>query len=228
MRFIYIVSFVVSLLVPAFTIDAHESNKNTITVNGQGSIAQPPDLLKFTIAVEQRGLDSKSLSRAVNKNVGKILDMLTDNGVQEKDIQAMAVNLYPWYERELQNNVQKGFVFSRNINVTLRDFTHYPSILESLLEMDATRIEGFRYELEDQQSAYLLALKLAMRDAKKRAKELMTTTQKELGEVINITEASSYRALAQSSRNMAFSESTQYMPGTNAITARLAVTFQIK
>ncbi|GAB5382292.1 MAG: hypothetical protein Alis3KO_37510 [Aliiglaciecola sp.] len=227
MRILIIVVTFVALI---SAVHAHESTSNTISVNGQGNVEQIPDILKFTISVQEKGVDSTMLSRAVNNTVNQILHMLTNNEVLEKDIQAMSISLHPWYEREGQNSVQKGFVFSRNINVTLRNFSRYPQILEQLFKLDASRVEGFRYEVEDQQSAYLNALKLAMKDAKTRAKELMTMSNKKLGDIANIVEVTNYRPLAQSSSrsSMVFAESSQYLPGSNVISASVTVTFNIE
>lgn len=210
-------------------VNAHESIENVVTVNGQGSIMQSPDVLRFTIVIQDKGQNSQSLSRNVNKKVDQIIDMLTDNDVKEKDIEAMSIDFRPWYERERQTSVQKGFVFTRNINVTLRDFERYPSILQQLFAMNTTRIEGFRYEINDPENAYRQALSRAMKDAHNRAKQLVASTNRKLGDVVNIVESTSYRPLgaASSRSNVAFSESSQYLPGSNTITASVKVSFSI-
>ncbi|GAA0851979.1 SIMPL domain-containing protein [Aliiglaciecola litoralis] len=208
---------------------AHESRSDTITVNGQGSISKAPDILKFTITVEERGQDTKKLSESVNRKTDQIHSVLHDHGVVSKDIQSMAISLYPWFERERQSNVQKGFVFSRNLDVTLRAFSSYPAIMNDLFTLNISRIDGLRYEVEDQQAAYLAALKAAMDDAKMRAQHIAAGLNLKLGEVANVEENSAYNPTPQpSARNMAvFSDSAEYLPGLNEINARIVVTFKI-
>jgi hypothetical protein len=212
------------------TANAHESRNDIITVNGQGSIFKAPDILKFTIAVEERGAQSKQLNASVNQKTKQILIVLQDHSINKQDIQAMAVSLYPWYERERQSNIQKGFVFSRNINVTLRDFSTYPDILNDLFSLETTRIEGLRYEVEDQQSAYLAALTEAMTDARRRAKQLADELDIKIGNVTNVEETSTYNPSPQpSARSLSvFSDSAQYLPGLNEINASVTVSYKIK
>ncbi|WJG07663.1 SIMPL domain-containing protein [Aliiglaciecola sp. LCG003] len=209
---------------------AHESRSDIITVNGQGSVFQAPDTLKFTIAVEEKGVDSAGLSDLVNAKTKQILKILADNKVPNKDIQAMSVSLHPWFERERQSNIQKGFVYSRNINVTLRDFSRYPNILDKLFKLDVTGIDSFRYEVDDQQSAYLLALEQALVDAKRRASKIAGISDLSLAGIVNVEELSNYRPSPQpSARSMAmFSDAAQYLPGLNEISASVAVSFNIQ
>ncbi|MFA3790294.1 SIMPL domain-containing protein [Aliiglaciecola sp. SL4] len=218
------------LLLNSFVLSAHESRSDIITVRGQGSIFQAPDILKFTIAVEEKGDNSSVLNGLVNAKTDKILSVLSKHKVAQQDIQAMSLSLYPWYERERQSNIQKGFVFSRNINVTLRKFENYPAILEELFTLKVNRIDGFRYEVEDQQQAYLNALEAAISDGHERAKHLAKNLKIKLGNVINVEETSSYQPTPQpSARSLSvFNEAAQYLPGLNEINASVTLSFKIK
>ncbi|GAC14819.1 SIMPL domain-containing protein [Aliiglaciecola lipolytica] len=218
------------LCLNSFNLIAHESRSNIITVQGQGSIFQAPDILKFTIAVEEKGENSTVLNDQVNAKTQKILTVLSKHNIEQKDIQAMSLSLYPWYERERQSNIQKGYVFNRNINVTLRDFENYPAILSDLFALKVSRIDGFRYEVEDQQQAYLNALKAAISDGHERAKHLAKNLQIELGDVINVEETSNYQPAPQpSARSLSvFNDAAQYLPGLNEINASVTLSFSIK
>ncbi|GAA6183327.1 MULTISPECIES: SIMPL domain-containing protein [Alteromonadaceae] len=223
---IFVVCF---LLLTSFAISAHESRSDIITVRGQGSIFQAPDILKFTIAVEEKGDNSAALNDLVSSKTQKILSVLTKHKIAEQDIQAMSLSLYPWYERERQSNIQKGYVFNRNINVTLRNFKNYPAILDDLFALKVSRIDGFRYEVEDQQQAYLNALEAAIADGHERAKHLAKNLQIRLGSVVNVEETSSYQPAPQpSARSLSvFNEAAQYLPGLNEINASVTLSFSI-
>ncbi|GAB2675756.1 SIMPL domain-containing protein [Aliiglaciecola sp. 3_MG-2023] len=217
------------LMLNSVMLSAHESRSDIITVRGQGSIFQAPDILKFTIAVEEKGDNSSVLNELVNAKTNKILSVLAKHKVAKQDIQAMSLSLYPWYERERQSNIQKGFVFSRNINVTLRKFENYPAILEELFTLKVNRIDGFRYEVEDQQQAYLNALEAAISDGHQRAKHLSKNLGIQLGSVVNVEETSSYQPTPQpSARSLSvFNEAAQYLPGLNEINATVTLSFRI-
>lgn len=210
------------------TAKADEVLTDVITTYGQASISQAPDVLRFSIYVEQNGQNADALSGEVDSKISQMMDALFDRGVLEKDLQSMTVNLYPWYERDGQTRKQNGFVYSRNISVTLRDFSRYPAILNDILKLGASRIDGFRYEVEDKEKAYKEALKKAVDNAKARAVVLAESAQVTLQEVTVIQETSSYAAMPQSrARLSSMSESDSFQPGNSEISANVTVTYRI-
>lgn len=207
---------------------ADEVLTDVITTYGQATISQVPDVLRFSIYVEQKGKSVDALSDEVDSKISQMIDALFDQGIAEKDLQSMAVNLYPWYERDGQKRQQNGFVYSRNIHVTLRDFSRYPEVLNDILKLGASRIDGFRYEIEDQEKAYKQALKKALGNAKSRAYVLAESAQVTLQEVTVIQETSSYSAMPQSrARLSSMSESSSFQPGNSDISANVTVTYRI-
>jgi len=207
---------------------ADEVLTDVITTYGQASISQAPDVLRFSIYVEQNGQNADALSEEVDDKISQMIEALFDQGVLEKDLQSMTVNLYPWYERNGQTRKQNGFVYSRNISVTLRDFSRYPAVLNDILKLGASRIDGFRYEIEDKEKAYKEALKKAVDNAKARAVVLAESTQVTLEEVTVIQETSSYSSMPQSrARLSSMSESDSFQPGNSEISANVTVTYRI-
>ncbi len=216
------------LLCLSVSVLANEEASNTITVNGQGKVSAAPDLLKFNISVVEKGRDSVQLSDLANAKTDKIINLLVDAGIESKDITAMSVSLHPWYERK--TNVQKGFTFTRAIDVTLRDFTLYPKLLNEMMENKVSSINGVRYLVEDQQGIYLQALSFAVADAKRRARKLALSLGVDVGESIKIVETSNYNSFPVPNRRSLsmVAESSQYLPGQNDVTASVLVTFKIK
>lgn len=207
---------------------ADEVLTDVITTYGQASISQAPDVLRFSIYVEQNGQNADALSEEVDDKISQMIEALFDQGVLEKDLQSMTVNLYPWYERNGQTRKQNGFVYSRNISVTLRDFSRYPAVLNDILKLGASRIDGFRYEIEDKEKAYKEALKKAVDNAKARAVVLAESAQVTLEEVTVIQETSSYSSMPQSrARLSSMSESDSFQPGNSEISANVTVTYRI-
>ncbi len=206
---------------------ADEVLTDVITTYGQASVSQVPDVLRFSINVEQKGKSADQISNTVDKKIAQMIDALFDRGVLEKDVSSMAVNLFPWYERNGQTRQQSGFVYSRNINVTLRDFSRYPTILSDILALGATRIDGFRYEVEDQEKAYKQALKKALVNARNRAEVLAEASQVSLQEVTVIQETSSYSVMPQKARMLSMAESDSFQPGSSEISANITATFRI-
>lgn len=220
-------SLVVVGLLLTGCVKADEPASRVITVNGQGSISQAPDILTFSVYVEEKGEQAGSLSDAVNLKTQQIISVLLENGLPEKDIRSMQANLYPWYERAHDVQVQKGFVFNRSVDVTLRDYARYPAILKGLLSVGATRIDGFQYTIDDQESLYLQALEQAIANATVRAKTIAKASKVNLGSVTQVSEHSSYAVQAKQ-RGQLFAQADSFLPGESAISANVTVSFAIE
>lgn len=224
-------SFIFTIIISVCLLSlarADEVLTDVITTYGQATISQAPDVLRFSIYVEQKGQSVDALSDDVDSKISQMVDALFNRGVVEKDIQSMSVNLYPWYEREGKKQKQSGFVYSRNIHVTLRDFSRYPAVLNDILKLGASRIDGFRYEIENQEKAYKQALKKALENANSRAVILAESAQISLQEVTIIQETSSYSAMPQSrARLSSMSDTASFQPGNSEISANVTVTYRI-
>lgn len=217
------------LLVYGQVVLASDTDCKVITVNGQGVVSSTPSLLDFSIYVEERGETASKLNDKVNFKSKQIIDLLTDTGVQHKDIQSMQVNLYPWYERDRNSQIQKGFVLSRLIKVTLRDFANYTSVLDGLSKIGTQRIDGFQYRAENSDAIYLRALELALDDANKRANKISKSLGIKIGKVVSVNEHSAYspvpeQMMMSNSRSM---DSAGFLPGQINTSAMVSVKYSI-
>lgn len=205
-----------------------EDHSRLITVNGQGMVANSPDMLEFSIYIEERGESASKMAIQVNYKSKLVVDLLTDNGVQTRDIQSMQLNLHPWYERDRNAQLQKGFVLSRHIRITLRDFSQYAVLLDELIKIGAQRIDNFQYRIEDAEKAYLKALDEAIENAHLRARKAAKALGVKVGKVINISEQSSYSpAPRQQMRASRSGDSNSFLPGQMNTSASVSVQFEI-
>lgn len=220
------------LVLPVFffcrLIYAAEAEYKVISVNGQGVVASTPSVLDFSVFVEERGESASKINAQVNFKSKQIIDLLTDSEIQLKDIQSMQINLYPWYERDRNSQIQKGFVLSRLIKVTLRDFDNYTAILDGLTKIGAQRIDGFQYRTESTEVIYLKALELALDDARKRANKISKSLGVKIGKVVSVMEQSGYNPVPEqmmmSSRS---ANSSSFLPGKMNTTASVSVKYSI-
>lgn len=212
----------------AFTSVAKEPLKQ-IVVNGQGAVYSAPEALSFSIYIEKRGESAGKLHSEVNSIGELLINQLVKNGVKESDIQSMQVNLRPWFEREQNTQVQRGFVFSRSINITLRNIASYPEVLDVVMRGGATRIDNFQYILKDPRAAYLTALESAIHDAQLRASKMAQVASIKLGSIVSIQESSFYSPPSAALKGrMAMQESSGgFLPGEMQTQANVSVVFAI-
>jgi uncharacterized protein len=198
-----------------------------IRVNGQASVYSTPDLFQFSVYIEEQGELVSKLNAGVRAKSQSIVDLLLKSGVEEKDIQSMRVDLNPWFEHLQSQRIQKGFILSRQVAVTLRSMEKYDQIIDGLLRLGANRIEGFNYVVKDPEQDYLKALELALTDAKLRADKIAAAVGVKVGEVISVQEGSGYAPMPRARESMMMADSGGYLPGQVSTNAQVSVVYSL-
>lgn len=198
-----------------------------IRVSGQASIYSTPDLFQFSVYIEEQGELVSKLNAGVRAKSQSIVDLLLKSGVDEKDIQSMRVDLNPWFEQVQSQRLQKGFVLSRQVAVTLRNMDKYDQIIDGLLRLGANRIEGFNYVVKDPEQDYLKALELALADARHRADIIAASVGVKVGEVISVQEGSGYSPIPRARESMMMADSGGYLPGQVSTNAQVSVVYSL-
>jgi uncharacterized protein YggE len=198
-----------------------------LQVRGQASVASVPDMFHFDVYLEERGELLSKLNNVVSHKSAQIVKSLLDLGIEKRDIQSMRVQLSPWYEHKQSVRQQKGFVLSRQIKITMRDMGKYDLIIDGLLRIGATRIEGFNYALENPQGDYLKALELALGDAKTTASKMAKAMNLKVGKVLSMQEGSGYSPMPHARESLMKADSGGYMPGRISTNAQVTILFEL-
>lgn len=218
----------VLLLAGASMSAVAQEQENAISVVGQSNVSAVPDLFQFSLYVEEKGPVVAKLNSEVSDKTSKLVNFLLKQGVKEKDIQSLHVQLYPWYEHSDKGSEQKGFVLARQIRVSLRELNLYDKVLDGVLKLGATRIDGFQHNVENQQDLYLSALELAVKNAELRAEKLAASLGAKVGKVLSISEASSYRpSPVMLESRMMMKDASGSMAGEMNINAQVQVKFEL-
>ena len=200
-----------------------------IQVSGKGSFSVVPDAYTLTFVMEEKGETVSKLNTQMQSDMKSVLKFLLDNGIEEKHVQSMQVNLNPYYESTPQGREQRGFVLSREIQVTDTDINNYDRIIDGALSRGIDRIQGFQFIASEQNNAYEKALINAVKDAKLRAGLLAEELGVKTGKVIAVSESgNSYpmpvMRMEMSAKADSFSSA---MPGEQVVEARVNVSFAI-
>ena len=129
--------------------------ERTISVRGSANIVVTPDLFRFSVYVEEKGELVSKLNAGVSEKTQQVVRLLKKYQVDNRDIQSMHVQLNPWYEHYQNGSRQRGFILSRQINITLRKLDDYSGLLDGVLKIGVTRIDGFSYEMDDKSQVYM-------------------------------------------------------------------------
>lgn len=207
---------------------ADSAQNRQISVNGVGSSVSVPDRFNFTVVVEERGPSASELNRQLAEKTKQVVALLTELEVDPKNIQSLHVQFNPWIEYNDQTPVQKGFVLSRQIHISLDDLSLYDQAIDSVLQLKINRIEGFNYTNSQASKHYQTAMKNALLDAKDRAAHMAEVLGLKLGKAITVSELSQGQPAMEekvfSTRARMVSDS---LPGQMDTQAQVSVVFEL-
>ncbi|WP_137166946.1 SIMPL domain-containing protein [Salinimonas lutimaris] len=200
-----------------------------IHVSGTGSAVIVPDTFSVTFILEQKGESLTKMNTRMQQDMRQLSDFLLEQGVAERHIQSMQIQLNPWYQSTSQGREEKGFVLSREVTVVHGNLNQYDALIDGALKRGVTRISHFELTAADQDKAYQQALINAVSDAKSRASLLARELGVTVGQVQSLSEGNRGAVRMESRAKMMMADSaTGAMPGQQYIKASVSVTFALQ
>lgn len=214
--------------------------QNTISFTGTGEIFAKPDLALITFAVQN---EAKTVAEAVSENTQKmnaVIDAIKKLGVEIKDLKTASFNIYPRYEfrdKEIVcmaypcptgERVLVGYEVYQSLQVKIRNLEKVGGIIQSATDMGATDASGLQFIVENEDELRGQARKMAIDEAKSKAKELVLQLGVKLGRIVNFSEGGAwpvpYFAKAEA---VGVIETPQIEPGENKISITVTITYEI-
>ena len=216
--------------------------RNTITVSGKGEVQVTPDIAELSFAVIEEAKSVAVAQEAVTKKMNTILLALDDIGVAEKDIKTTSYNIVPRYEYgEIRpeiyypegNRVLVGYEVSHWVSIKIRSLDKAGEILANIGNMGVSNLSGLNFIVEDEEKAMRDARRLAVKDAKEKARALADDFGVDIVKVLSFNESGGpvyfkdYATL-ELARGEAVSSSPEIPAGENTITSNVTITYAIK
>lgn len=218
-----------TMLFSAATVQAQTDNMvPAIHVQGSAVVNQVPDAFSVTFIFEQKGPLVSKLNQQLEHDMGAVINFLMKAGVEEKHIQSMQITLNPWYEHTPNGREEKGFVLSREIRVIHNNLQDYDTIIDGVLSRGVKRIQQFDFIVTNQDDAYEKALINAVKDAKLRASRLAKELGVSIGQVLSVSESGRNYPVPVMKMAMAAESADRSLPGQQAISANVSVSFAIR
>jgi uncharacterized protein len=184
--FLTIISiFVIGLLAACTTAEAapissntngagvSDANLRTLAVTGVGKIYLVPDLAYINIGAHTEAATVASALSTNTQQAKNIADQLTAMGVDPKDIQTTAFNVYPQQQIGPNGEITgKIYVVDNTVYVTVRDLTKLGSLLDAVVSSGANNINGISFDTTAKDQALVDARKAAINDARTQAQAL--------------------------------------------------------
>jgi len=207
------------------------ANVRTLNVSGRGEVYLIPDLAYINIGVHT---EADTVSDALDQNnqqAAAIAKVLEAAGIEKKDIQTSAFNVYPMqvYGPDGQVTGTK-YVVDNVVYVTVRDLAKLGSILDGVVRSGANAINGISFDVSDKEKATSEARRLAIENAKQQAQELADAAGVKLGDLMSVNVYPSgagpiYRMDAAASMG---GEQVPIAAGTIVIGFEASLTYELK
>jgi uncharacterized protein YggE len=240
---------VVYLVVRIFNYaDPQPPFENTITLTGEGEVVVVPDVATFTYTVREASETVATAQQMATEKSNRILALLKENEVDEKDIKTLSYNIFPKYEWQAEvclegqfcrggNNVIVGHEVSQTVQVKVKDTTKAGDLLGLIGDEEVQNVSGLTFSVGDEESLKKEARQLAIEDAKEKADALAKQLGIELDDIVSFSEESEGRfpglygmgggieARMMSADSMA---SPEISLGENTVKSTVYITFEIE
>lgn len=208
----------------------------TLTVSGQGSVTWLPDLATLNVGITTTDDAAQNATSQNNATYAKVEDAMLALGIAKADLTTLNYNLN--YVPRPQTAIlppqpygpRYGYTVSRNVSIKLHDLNLTGKAIDAAVGAGASNLNYVNYGIENQQSAYAAALKLAVGDAANQAKAMAQAARLRLIRIQ--TMQSGYAAGPQPfpMRTMAALAApvpTQLAPGGVTVRAAVTITYLV-
>jgi hypothetical protein len=224
---------------------------NVISFDGTGEVSAAPDLATVNFTIREDATDVKNAQNKVTAKESVVLSFLEKSGIAQKDIKTESYNSYPKYEYQNAvcpqytpvsgsaiycpsgKQVLIGYEVSEYISVKIHDLAKAGEIVKGIGAVEISEISGPDFSIENEDQLKEQARKIAIDDAKAKAKTLSADLGVRLVRIVSFSENGNY-PIRYASKDMMVSAtnaptSTPALPtGENKITSNVTITYEIR
>jgi len=174
-------------------IGAGLAYKNVISVRGEGRVYTKPDIALVNLSVVSEGYRVKDVQEDNSKKMNKVINFLKEYGVEEKDIKTTNYQIYPRYIYGEGRSPRIGsYEITQTLEVKIRDLEKIGEILEKSVYNGVNQVSSLYFRVDNDKDVKEQARKLAIDEAKEKAKKLAVLMGVKLGRISGYDETTSF------------------------------------
>lgn len=215
------------------TVDLNTQQEG-IWVSGQGEVTVVPDLATLWVGVEAQADTVAEAQSQAAEAMDNVMTALTDNGVDEDDIQTQYFSIDQVTRWDDDEYVVIGYRVTNMVTAKIRDMDNVGSIIDAVATAggDLVRINNIAFSVDDPSAYYAEAREEAMADAKAKAEQLADLAGIKLGQPTYISEGNIYPPVVYRDAGMAPEADGGYQtsisPGEIELTLSIQVAYAIE
>lgn len=220
---------------------------NTISFDGSGEVFAKPDVANVSFTILEEAKEMKDAQTKATEKETAVLAFLEKSGIEKKDIKTENYNSYPKYDGGVNCYMNYGmpctrtepkiigYQVSESISVKIRDFTKTGEIVKGLGDVGVSGVSGPNFEIENEDALKAEARKIAIDEAKKKAKTLSKDLGVRLVRIVNFSEGGNYpmpmyakAGMMADSMTQESAPSPELPEGENKIVSNVTITYEIR
>ena len=223
---IFMLTFMINVTVSA------EEYVPTISVSGEGVIEVPPDIATISLGVVSRNKDAAQVQSDNARIATNVINSVVALGIERRNIRTGNYNFRQVYHNDDNNRrIFDGYEVTNTVTIIVNDLSKIGKIIDSALSNGANQVDSLNFGIRDKEKFQNDALRLAVRDALKKAEIAAAELGKSIVSVrsvsINSASISVPRVEKLAMRNMDSSFETPIESGTLNCSASVNVEFEI-
>ena len=223
---IFMLTFMINVTVSA------EEYVPTISVSGEGVIEVPPDIATISLGVVSRNKDAAQVQSDNARIATNVINSVVALGIERRNIRTGNYNFRQVYHNDDNNRrIFDGYEVTNTVTIIVNDLSKIGKIIDSALSNGANQVDSLNFGIRDKEKFQNDALRLAVRDALKKAELAAAELGKSIVSVrsvsINSASISVPRVEKLAMRNMDSSFETPIESGTLNCSASVNVEFEI-
>ena len=222
------------ILVTSFTSTAlAEERVPTISVNGEGRVEAPPDSATISIGVTTFDNDAAKVQAENSRIATNVINAVASIGIDKKNIRT---GNYSFQQRFRYDDKGKqifdGYEVNNTVTIAVNDLTKIGRAIDAALAGGANRVDSLNFGIRDRENFQSEALKLAVRDARRKAEIAAAELGKRIVGIVNVSINSAPIIAPRSEKlmmtsNAADSFSTPIEAGILSCSASVHIDFEI-
>ena len=161
-----------------------------VFASGDATVSKKPDLAFLTVGVDSLKPTASAAQNDLASKAAKLIAKAKSLGIADKDISTSGYSVSPNYVGS--NSTIDGYRASEQIQLKWHNVDTVGAALDSLVQQGGATNVGVGFGLASPKAAQAEARALAIADAKTRAQAMADAAGVRLGQVMRVTDLSSY------------------------------------
>ena len=162
-----------------------------IVVSGDATVKASPDIAILTIGATTQAKTAAEAQAALSDRIARVLQRAKDLRIADRDTKSSGYTINPQYQSGPDRAPTiTGYQAVQSVTFTLREVNAVGKALDAFVQGDGATNVQIRFALDDAKPRQVEARKLAIEDARSKAKAMADAAGVRLGRVLAVSETS--------------------------------------